>query len=85
MYKNSIIFFFENYFEKDNKDQNDKLPPVYYKKKCEENFQNIKKDLNQLKENGIYDYKKSENIINYLLSYMTKKKAIDFLFSQRSG
>ena len=50
---NSIIFFFENYFQKDNKDWIEKLPPINYKKKWEEDFNNIKKDLNRLKENGI--------------------------------
>ena len=29
---NSIIFFFENYFEKDNKDWNEKMPSIDYKK-----------------------------------------------------
>ena len=81
---NSIIFFFENYFEKDNKDWNDRLPPTDYKNKWEENFQNIKEDLNKLRENGIYDYKNIGKYNKLFTCLYDKKFAIDFLFSQTS-
>jgi len=82
---NSIIFFFDNYFEKDNKDWNDKLPPIGYKKKWEENFQNIKEDLNKLKENGIYDYKNIGKYNKLFTCLYDKKEAIDFLFLKTSS
>ena len=81
---NSIIFFFENYFEKDNKDWNDKLPPIDYKNKWEENFQNIKEDLNKLRENGIYDYKNIGKYNKLFTCLYNKKEAKDFLFSKTS-
>ena len=81
---NSIVFFFENYFEKDNISWNHKLPHIDYKKKWEENFQNIKKDLNRLKENGIYDYKNIRKYNKLFTSLYDKKEAIDFLFSKTS-
>ena len=80
---NSIFFFFEN-FELDNKDWNDKLPPIDYKKKWEENFQNIKKDLNRLKENEIYDYKNIRKYNKLFTCLYDKKEAIDFLFLKTS-
>jgi hypothetical protein len=81
---NSIIFFFENYFENNEKDLNDKLPHKNYKDKWEENFQNIKKDLDGLQKDGIYDY---ENIGRYnkiFACLYDKKEAIDFLFLKTS-
>ena len=78
---NSIIFFFENYFEKDNKDWNDK---INYKKQWEENFQNIKDDLSRLKENGIYDYTNIGKYNKLFTCLYNKKEAIDFLFSKTS-
>jgi len=81
---NSIIFFFENYFVKDNDDWNNKLPPKNFIKKWEENFQNIKEDLNRLKENGIYNYEKIGNYNKLFTCLYDKKEAIDFLFSKTS-
>ena len=81
---NSIKFFFENYFEKDNKDWNDRLPSIDYKNKWEENFQNIKEDLNKLRENGIYDYKNIGKYNKLFTCLYNKKEAIDFLFSKTS-
>jgi len=81
---NSIIFFFENYFQKDNQDWNDKLPPRSFKDNWEEDFKNIKKDLNKLKEYEIYDYKNIGNYNKIFTCLYNKKEAIDFLFSKTS-
>ena len=80
---NSIIFFFENYFQKDNKDWNDKMPPTNYIDKWE-NFENIKNDLNRLKENKIYDYQNIGNYNKLFTCLYDKKEAIDFLFKKTS-
>ena len=79
---NSIIFFFENYFQKDNKDWNDKMPPPNYIDKWEKDFQNIKNDLNRLKENKIYDYQNIGNYNKLFTCLYEKKEAIDFLFKK---
>ena len=39
---NSIIFFFKNYFQKDNKEWNDKLPPKNYVDRWESDKRNVK-------------------------------------------
>ena len=81
---NSIIFFFENYFEKDNKEWNDKIPPFNYERSWEKNFKDIKEDLNRLKENRIYDYKNIGKYNKLFTCLYDKKEAIDFLFSKTS-
>ena len=82
---NSIIFFFKNYFQKDNKEWNDKLPPLNYADRWENNYQNIKEDLNRLKENKIYDYKNIGNHNKLFTCLYDEKEAIDFLFSKTSN
>ena len=77
----SIIFFFENYFEKDNNDWNKNLPEVGFEKEWEEDFEKISKDLKTLKENHLYDYKEIGNYNKLFTCLYEKKEAIDFLFS----
>ena len=78
----SIIFFFEN-FEKDNEEWNNKLKINL--KSWEEDFKTIKKDLENLKTNGIYDYKNIGNYNKLFTCLYDKKEAIDFLFSKTSN
>ena len=80
----SIIFFFENYFDKDNKEWNEKLPKVGFEKYWEEDFKTIKDDLNKLKDNGIYEYKNIGNYNKLFTCLYDKEEAIDFLFKTTS-
>ena len=77
----SIIFFFE-YFQKDNVTWNDKLKII--PKSWEEDFKTIKKDLNNLKENEIYDYTNIKNYNKLFTCLYDKKEAIDYLYSKTS-
>ena len=73
-----IIYFFENLdFEKDNK-WNEKVSSKY-KKLSKKNPDELKKCLKELKDDGIYDYEKTNK--NYkLFTYLYEKIiAIDFL------
>ena len=79
---NSIIFFFENYFEKDNQLWNEMLYHINYKNKWEEDFRNIKIDLYQLKENEIYDYKTNYYYYKFFTSLYDKKEDAAFLFNK---
>jgi len=81
---NSIIFFFKNYFQKDNKEWNDKLPPRNYVDRWESDYKNIKEDLNRLKENKIYDYQAIKNYNKLFTCLYNEKEAIDFLISKTS-
>lgn len=74
----SIIFFFDNYFQKDNDEWNKNLPEGDSQKEWEKDFLKINNDLIKLKDNHIYDYKKLEIIINFLLAYMKKKEIFYF-------
>ena len=78
----SIIFFFE-YFEKGNTEWNNKLKINL--KSWEEDFNSIKKDLNNLKANEIYDYTNIQNYNKLFTCLYDKKEAIDFLFSKTSS
>ena len=78
----SIIFFFE-YFEKGNTEWNNKLKINL--KSWEEDFKTIKKDLNNLKTNEIYDYTNIQNYNKLFTCLYDKKEAIDFLFSKTSS
>ena len=83
----SIHFFFE-YFERDNDNWNEKLPPrnYYLKDFYEEiDFQKFKDYLNTLKKNGIYDYRNIGNYNKLFTCLYDKKEAIDFLFSKTSN
>ena len=88
---NSIIFFFE-YFQKDNKDWNNKLDKEKFKdlfiismeKENAPNnyFKSIKSFLIELKNNKIYDYNNIENYNKLFTCLYDKNEAIDFLFSK---
>ena len=89
---NSIIFFFE-FFQKDNALWNQKLDKkkfenLFRKKENEEenpqenDFQNIKQYLTELKENEIYNYDNIQNYNKLFTCLYDKKEAIDFLFSK---
>ena len=56
---NGIIYFFER-FQTDNKDWNEKLSSKL-KNLSEMDLKEIKKNLKKLKDNGIYDYEKTNN------------------------
>ena len=75
----SIIFFFK-YFEKDNKEWNEKLE--INQELWEEDFKTMKEDLDRLKDHEIYDYKNIGNYNNLFTCLYDKKVAIDFLFSK---
>ena len=79
----SIIFFFANYFEKDNDKWNKNLPGVDFEKEWEEDFQKINDDLKNLKDNHMYDYKEIGNYNKLFTCLYEKKEAIDFLFSHK--
>ena len=88
---NSIIFFFE-YFEKDNKEWNNKLDKEKFKNlfmismekenESTNDFKNIKTFLIELKTNKIYDYNNIENYNKLFTCLYDKNEAIDFLFSK---
>ena len=82
----SIIYFFdnlniENGYDKDK--WNEKISNKY-KTLSEMNLEDLKNNLKELKEKGIYDYEKIN--INYKLftSLYEKKEAIDFLLSKKN-
>ena len=60
------------------------MPPLNYADRWENNYQNIKEDLNRLKENKIYDYKNIGNYNKLFTCLYDEKEAIDFLFSKTS-
>ena len=88
---NSIIFFFE-YFQKDNKDWNNKLDKEKFKdlfiismekeNAPNNDFKSIKSFLIELKNNKIYDYNNIENYNKLFTCLYEKNEAIDFLFSK---
>ena len=80
----SIIFFFEYNFDKDK--WNEKLLKKEFEKKWEEDFKNIKNDLDKLNKNNIYDYKntKPQYYNNLFTCLYEKEEAIDFLFKKTS-
>ena len=80
----SIMFFFEYIFQKDNVEWNEKMPPKNFKKYREADFKNIKKDLKNLKENGIYNYKNIAKYNKIFRCLYDKKDAIDFLYLKTS-
>ena len=77
---NSIIYFFE-FFQINNDSWNNKLSKKY-KNLSKNNNEDIKIYLNELKENGIYNYKDVENYNKLFTCLFDKKEAIDFLFSK---
>ena len=78
---NSMIFFFD-FFEKDNNDWNNKLSDKY-KNISQKNFEEMKNDLNELKNNDIYNYQENQNYFNIFTSLYNKKEAIEYLFSRK--
>ena len=78
---NSIIFFFE-YFEKDNKEWNEKLSKEKYQDLSLKDFKEIKIILKELKEKNIYDYNDIKEYNKLFTCLYDKKEAIDFLFSK---
>ena len=78
---NSIIFFFE-YFEKDNKDWNNKVSKEKYLNLSQKDFKEIRNSLKDLKENKIYDYKNIQKYNKFFTCLYDKKEAIDFLFTK---
>ena len=72
----SIIFFFKS-FRKDD-EWNKKLSNKY-EKLSELNLEELIKNLNELKESGIYDYQTKSNYSKLFTSLYDKKEAIDFL------
>ena len=77
---NSIFFFFE-FFEKNNDKWNENLSQKY-QNLSKYNFDDIKTYLNELKEKDIYDYKNIKNYNKLFTCLYDKKEAIDFLFSK---
>ena len=78
---NSNIFFFE-YFEKDNSEWNKKI--TEYQDLSKKGLKEIKKNLKELKDNNIYDYKDIKKYNKLFTCLYNKKEAIDFLFSKTS-
>ena len=77
---NSIIYFFE-FFQINNDSWNNKLSKKY-KNLSKKNNKDIKTYLEELKYNGIYNYKDIENYNKLFTCLFDKKEAIDFLFSK---
>ncbi len=78
---NSDVFFFE-YFEKDNSEWNKKI--TEYQDLSKKGLKEIKKNLKELKDNNIYDYKDIKKYNKLFTCLYNKKEAIDFLFSKTS-
>ena len=76
----SIIYFFES-FQKDNNDWNNKLSSKYINLSGIE-LEELKKNLKELKDNGIYDYEKENNYCKLFTALYEKKEAIDFLLTK---
>jgi len=76
----SIIFFFE-YFQKD--DNWEQKLSKGYKNLPQQSPQEIKKKLNELKENEIYNYRGKNNYYTKLFTCLyNRKEAIDFMFEK---
>ena len=78
---NSIIFFFE-YFQKDNKEWNDKLSAKNYENLTKYDFKEMKQKLVELQKKNIYDYEHVKNYNKLFTCLYDKNEAIDFLFSK---
>ena len=84
----SIIYFFEslNFEKDDNKDKWNEKISKKYAKLSEMNLEELKKNLKELKDNGIYDYDHDYDEKNIYIKIFTslyeKKEAIDFLLSK---
>ena len=77
----SIIYFFDNFKVDNNKEWKEKISRIYIKL-SEMKLEDLKKNLKELKYNGIYDYEKPNKNYNLFTSLYEKKEAIDFLLSR---
>ena len=77
----AIIFFFE-YFQKYNQKWNELFPKKDYQKENENDFNHIKKDLQLLQKNDIYDYELIKPYNTIFKCLYEKNEAIDFLFKK---
>ena len=73
----SIIYFFES-FQNDNKNWNEKLSNKLTNL-SEMDLQELKKNLKELRNNGIYDYENRNNYYTLFNCLYNKREAIDFL------
>ena len=84
----SIKFFFkylnENIIHDNNKEHDKGMLLLNSLNEWEDNFQTIKKNLEQLKKDNIYDYTNIKNYNKIFTCLYNKKEAIDFLFSKTS-
>ena len=78
---NSIIFFF-SYFQKDNQEWNEKLSKEKYKDISKNSFEDILFKLEELKNNGIYDYNNIEGYNKLFTCLNEKEEAFEFLFEK---
>ena len=78
---NSIIFFFE-FFQKDDNDWDIKLSKEKYLDLSKKDFKEIKNNLNELKNDKVYDYKNIEYYHKLFTCLYDKKEAIDFLYKK---
>ena len=75
----SIIYFFENFQNNDNKDDWIKKLSVKYNNLSEMDLKDLEIKLKELKDSGIYDYEGNNNYCKLFTSLYEKKEAIDFL------
>ena len=78
----SIIYFFNSLNKED--DWNKKLS-TKYEKLSEMNLNELKRNLAELKKDGIYDYQIKNNYSKLFTSLYEKKEAIDFLRKKIKG
>ena len=78
---NGIIFFF-SYFQKDNQEWNEKLSKEKYKDISKNSFEDILFKLEELKNNGIYDYNNIEGYNKLFTCLNEKEEAFEFLFEK---
>ena len=76
---NSIVYFFKNFPE--DKNFFNKLPNNY-ETISQKDFDELKKDLEMLKNDGIYNYKEKNNSSEFFSAFYEKKEPFDFLLSK---
>ena len=76
---NCITYFFKNFSE--NKNLLNKLPNNY-ETISQKDFDELKKYLEMLKNEGIYNYKEKNNSCEFFSAFYEKKEAFDFLLSK---
>ena len=80
---NSVIYFLK-YFQRDNKEWNDKLNPKY-ENLSSRDFPEIKEILMELKRNGIYDYQDRQNYNKIFICLYNKKGALEYLLTKTTN